>query len=100
MAGFYNRLLKSPEAYNNSVQIYVQDGGNAVIGLRKTDAIGNDWLIYDDFQLFYLGNDPAVGIANVSGNAVKQTIYNIQGQRLNAPQKGMNIINGKKVFIK
>lgn len=29
-----------------------------------------------------------------------RTIYNINGQRLNAPQKGMNIINGKKVIIK
>ncbi len=100
MAGFYNRLLQSPEAYNNSVRIYVKAGGNATIGLRKTAAIGNDWLIYDDFQLFYLGNDETVGIANLSGNAGQQTIYNIQGQRLNAPQKGMNIINGKKVFIK
>ena len=100
MAGFYNRLLQSPEAYNNSVRIYVKAGGNATIGLRKTAAIGNDWLIYDDFQLFYLGNDETVGLANLSGNAGQQTIYNIQGQRLNAPQKGMNIINGKKVFIK
>ena len=28
------------------------------------------------------------------------TIYNLQGQRVNTPQKGINIINGKKVLIK
>lgn len=30
----------------------------------------------------------------------KEGIYNLNGQRLNTPQKGINIINGKKVFIK
>lgn len=27
-------------------------------------------------------------------------IFNLNGQRLDAPQKGINIINGKKVFMK
>ena len=27
-------------------------------------------------------------------------IYNLQGQRLNSLQKGLNIVNGKKVFVK
>ena len=27
-------------------------------------------------------------------------VYNLGGQRLTAPQKGINIINGKKVIIK
>ena len=27
-------------------------------------------------------------------------IYNMAGQRLNAPQKGLNIVGGKKVIIK
>jgi len=27
-------------------------------------------------------------------------IYNLRGQRLAAPQKGINIINGKKVVVK
>ena len=30
----------------------------------------------------------------------QQGIYNLAGQRLEAPQKGVNIINGKKVVIK
>ena len=29
-----------------------------------------------------------------------QGIYNIAGQRLNSLQKGINIVNGKKVFVK
>lgn len=33
-------------------------------------------------------------------NAGKTAIFNLGGQRLSAPQKGMNIINGRKVIIK
>ena len=28
------------------------------------------------------------------------TYFNLNGQRLSAPQKGINIVNGKKVIIK
>lgn len=42
-----------------------------------------------------------VSIKNIefeeNGEAV---IYNLRGQRLSAPQKGLNIINGKKVLVK
>ena len=37
---------------------------------------------------------------NADINAGKYVIYNIAGQRLDAPQKGLNIINGRKVMIK
>ena len=30
----------------------------------------------------------------------KIDIYNLQGQRLSSPQKGLNIVNGKKVYVK
>ncbi len=36
----------------------------------------------------------------VADNAKAQVIYNLAGQRLAQPQKGINIINGKKVVIK
>ena len=45
--------------------------------------------------------DPAVGISDILANkGGKTTIFNIVGQRLSAPQKGMNIINGRKVLVK
>lgn len=31
---------------------------------------------------------------------VKDRIYNLQGQRLNSLQKGLNIVNGQKVYVK
>ena len=41
------------------------------------------------------------GIAAPTSDTGKLVIYNMQGQRLSAPQKGqVNIINGKKVLLK
>ena len=39
------------------------------------------------------------GIENNDEHTI-QGIFNLNGQRLNAPQKGINIINGKKVVMK
>ena len=40
-------------------------------------------------------------IANVSGGSDgAPVIYNLQGQRIGFLQKGLNIVNGRKVYIK
>ena len=44
----------------------------------------------------------ATGISNINADlkAGKAVIYNINGQRLDTPRKGLNIINGRKVVMK
>lgn len=53
-------------------------------------------------NVVWLENATDTGISDVriELNADKAVIYNLAGQRLNAPQKGLNIINGRKVMIK
>jgi len=52
------------------------------------------------------GDDTETGIGSINGLTPDPSllrrgeIYNISGQRLSKPQKGINIINGKKVVIK
>lgn len=45
------------------------------------------------------GTSTAINEINANGNAAKG-IYNIAGQRLNTLQKGLNIVDGKKVYVK
>ena len=46
------------------------------------------------------GNNPT-GIEEIAVESEKvQGIYDLQGRRLSAPVKGINIINGKKVLVK
>ena len=101
MAGFKARITSTPDAYVNTVRIYVREGQDLTLGFDKVEAVGSDWLIYDDFELFYLGNTIPDAINGVNAaQPAQQTIYNLAGQRLTAPQTGINIINGKKVFVK
>ena len=56
----------------------------------------------EDVQcLFPRWNNDEMSVENPSLPNISQTvIYNIAGQRLTLPQKGCNIINGKKIIIK
>jgi hypothetical protein len=43
--------------------------------------------------------EDATGINNLDANSnLNETIYNVAGQRLNKVQKGINIVNGKKIL--
>ena len=39
------------------------------------------------------------GITSIEGNE-EETIYNVAGQRLAKKQRGINIVNGRKILIK
>lgn len=47
-----------------------------------------------------VGTDEAVSISSIKAVANKAAIYNVAGQQLAAPQRGLNIIGGKKVLVK
>ena len=51
-------------------------------------------------QTIRLAFDDVTEITQVDGSNMPVVIYNLQGIRIKAPQPGLNIINGKKVFIK
>lgn len=99
-AGFMYRIQKSPEAYCNSVRVTIEQNGDLKIGFRKDKKVEADWLIYDDFELYYLGADPTA-IQSVNANAsVDAPSYNVAGQRVADNYKGIVIKNGKKFMNK
>lgn len=98
-AGFMYRIQKSPEAYCNSVRVTLASSGDLKVGFRKNKKIDSDWLIYDDFELYYLGID-ATAIKDVNAVNADAAIYNVAGQRVNENYKGVVIKNGKKFFNK
>lgn len=51
------------------------------------------------YKVIHGGGDGTTGISDIC-NGDADVIYNINGQRMTAPQKGLNIINGKKVIVK
>ncbi|MBQ9175397.1 MAG: hypothetical protein IJ139_00835, partial [Bacteroidaceae bacterium] len=70
---------------------------NAIKGPAYGQSVGiSSMLLYKD--------PGTTGISQVHGGSQMATddslIYTISGQRVAAPQRGLNIINGKKVLIK
>lgn len=88
---------------NEAPVIQVSEDGVLRIGVKTDGRTGftDDWAIFDNFQLFYLGTT-VTGIEEISKveEVTVKGIYNLAGQKLSAPQKGINIIDGKKVLVK
>ncbi len=65
-----------------------------------TITLGKGYLVFTTgVKPFYPFNDEnATGIANIADALENGAIYNVAGQRLGKMQKGINIVNGKKVL--
>lgn len=106
----YNYLEVFPDP-NNSRYYYV-DGSPALVSMANGcellafDAyIGVSQTLNETLQGVAINtgdmsiNDLITGVSSVSETS-KETIYNLSGQRLSKKQRGVNIVNGKKVAIK
>ena len=94
---YYNYILTSVggnvgfyRANNNSVAV-----GKAYLRIAKSTGAR---------QFTFIGldnNSETTGIDDVKGvNSDNENFYNLNGQRIVAPQKGLYIVNGKKVVLK
>ena len=89
---------------NYAPYVYQEDLTNidyasaTVVGILWSNAKG------DTFKLYPLsiteGSGSSIETVHNSQFTVNNSIYNLQGIRLNSLQKGLNIVNGKKVVIK
>ncbi len=82
------------------IKFTVTEAGNLTIGARLEQST-NLWCIFDNFVLYYYGPGVDTGISAMKAEQPKDnTIYNLQGQRVQNAQKGLYIKNGKKVVLK
>ena len=69
-------------------------------GFRYKDSEGRVAVAKLIFHI-YIGGVPAgIQTLPLTPPSMEGSIYNLKGQRMNALQKGLNIVNGKKVFVK
>ena len=55
---------------------------------------------FDALSVTRNGITTSIDSLNGDDNCDKHAIYNLNGQRMNTSQRGLNIINGRKVVIK
>ncbi len=87
-------------AYSKSKECFVKlgDAGNTVPANRAYLPVklsGNN-----QAKSFTLTFDNADGIARTQIEGGEERVYNLAGQRLQKAQRGVNIINGRKVLVK
>ena len=56
------------------------------------------WLSFKNVMFEKVGD--ATKIAGISEKASQNAIFNVAGQQMNGLQKGLNIVNGEKVYVK
>ena len=86
-------LTETPEP------IEVEDGDNGIIlGAQAT----HQWALVSNKHMNVAQNaiDEVTAIVSPIGEKGEDAIYNLAGQRIHTPQKGLNIIGGRKVLIK
>ena len=114
--GEYNNLLLGinleplDEAYlvritNESDQVVYEKTINAgsIVGLNidiSAFAKGRYTVTIENSGESFTGEFETIKNFNSSTLQFFNSIYNLQGQRLNRMQKGLNIVNGRKVFVK
>ena len=71
--------------------------------VTSADGLTTYYALLDEAQTTisykYVGT-VADGISDIKADSKSSEIYNLQGMKLTAPQKGVNIIGGKKVVVK
>jgi len=80
--GLFNENADGQKLMNHSITEISESEDGLISFIFDEEALG-----IDDFRLRTTDNGP-------------QTIYNLSGQRLSRPQRGINIINGKLYFEK
>ena len=107
--GVEKDMTEAPFSFNygswdGSHNIYFQDGVEECSTWTK---VGIQSIYYGGGErnasaVVWFDNPIASGISDIEmdGKAAEFVIFNIAGQRLDAPRKGLNIINGRKVLIK
>ena len=90
----------------STIYVLGQNGGKVGFGKLKSDdvlAAGKAYLIVDGSgsPSFIDIDDNVTGIQQVKGSKSQvESYYNLNGQRVAQPTKGVYIVNGKKIIIK
>lgn len=91
--------------YQNEMPVKVGEDGVLTIGIRKQTVIDWDWTCWTNWTLTYLGTEDVTAIDDITDDRQQKdlgniSIYNLSGQRLSRPQRGINIVGGKKILVR
>ena len=84
--------------YDNLLKVNIANTRDITVGVKQILPVDNDLLVLDGFKLFYYGNPEVSGVEDVSVEPLSSEIegyYNLNGQRINKPERGITIVKLK-----
>lgn len=94
--GYFMKDAEGNDKFTSEDQIKV--GDEVVIYGKLINYNGTHEFAQGNY--IYSLNGKTSGISSITADNVEKVIYNLNGQRLQKMQKGINIVNGKKVIVK
>lgn len=96
-----NTAFNDNGLFKNTLRVTLAEPGDITLGIRKTVAKGNDWCIFDNFTLRYLGSSTGINEVRSEEGRMENETYNLGGQRVGkAAAPGVYIKNGRKTVVK
>ncbi len=105
-----NKLKAAVTAYECAAnEVYIlQSGQFHLVTAASTVPAGKAYLLAEDvpaaaraLKFAFDDDNTTTGISSIdNGQMIKDNVYNLKGQRVNNPTKGLYIVNGTKVIIK
>lgn len=90
---FFANKYKSQE-----IVFYYNGQGGLQLGIKSTAK--SQWVVWDNFQLSYLGQENVTAIDEVHEVSVQDNLtYNLQGQRISLPKRNQLYIRNHKKFL-
>lgn len=106
--GASNMFTENTSNYCNWIAMYVSSSGNHTIGLKKEISEAKDWCCFNNFKLYYIGENPTNINNDVYNDPIMNDnkIYNLNGIYIgswddvkNKLKPGIYIKNNKKIVI-
>ena len=100
IAGSYSKEMPGTGGVDSfSLDFIVAKESAITIGMKVENTTAT-WVNFDNFKLERLESTTDIHGISTTPTKNNAVIYNLWGQKLAKPQKGINIIDGKKVLVK
>lgn len=83
--------------YMNEVYTYVGEDGTLTITVDKPSHVGDNWMLFNNFTLTHYTTGDATDVGQLTIDKSQLTIYDLMGRRVEKAEKGIYIVNGRKV---
>ncbi len=86
---------------DNAIEFDKADAADMTLRLEFTGSANYQQWFFDNLRLYKIDKTPtAIQSVKATSSALDGTYYNLSGQRVERPTKGLYIINGRKVIVK